>query len=267
MKRAVILVLAPILLTVWVSDGDARRRRRRHKPAAAQVNQRAAKAIAALVGKYKWRLNKDQVIRLLTKKIRKNYYKKIRKARNQPMKQDRLRRELRSQINKVKSSFIRFDGHRSNWDSSIVDDQFKQNNNESMVVFLEKEQQRFFFFHNGQLYKQFIAFNADHPNYKGLTFPQFLGKLIQAFGQGKPVFQKDVAGQSRLHHVEWIGANNVRMWAVDKSTIYGNFCIVLFNEPMRQAVLSGRKMTSGSSRTSTDDLIDSVTKPKREDEY
>jgi len=270
MTRAVIALLAPVLLLAWTLDSDARRRRRRgpRKPAEEKVNPQAAKAIPALVGKYKWKLNRHKVERLLTKKVRKSYAERIRKAASSPMRQDSLRRELADQIKKVRGSYVKFDGKRTNWDSSIVDDQFQHRNNESMMVFLEKEQQRFFFFHNGKLYKQLIAFNADHPNYKGLTFPQFLGKLIQAFGKGKPVFKKDVAGQSRLHHVEWIGADGVHMWAVDKSTIYGNFCVVLFHDGMRKDVLSGRKLTgSGPRRTRTDDLIDSVTKPKREDEY
>ena len=273
MKRStVVLFLVPMLLAAWVSDSDARRRRRRRRrrprPAAGQTSPQAAKAIAALVGKYKWNLTPNQVIRLLTVNLKKTYNAKIRKAQGHPLRQDRLRRDLAAEIRKIKRSYVKFDGHRTNWDSSIVDDQFGHNNGESMLVYLEKEQQRFFFFHNGRLYKQFIAFNADHPNYKGLTFPQFLGKLIQAFGQGKPVFQKDVAGQSRLHHVEWIGANNVHMWAVDKSTIYGNFCVVLFDNTMRQSVLSGRRMTGASRPRSADDaLIDSVTKPRREDEY
>lgn len=273
MKRiGVVFLLVPVFLLVWVPDTDARHRRRRHRarprPVAGQTSPQAAKAIASLVGKYKWNLTPNQVVRLLTVNLKKSFYKRIRKAQGHPLKQDRLRRELAAAIRKIKTSYVKFDGSRTNWNSSIIDDQFGHHNGESMLVYLEKEQQRFFFFHNGRLYKQFIAFNADHPNYKGLTFPQFLGKLIQAFGQGKPVFKKDVAGQSRLHHVEWIGANHVYMWAVDKSTIYGNFCVVLFNQTMRQSVLSGRQMSgAGPRRTADDDLIDSVTKPRREDEY
>ncbi len=170
-------------------------------------------------------------------------------------------------ILKVKKSLFKFTGKRTGWDSSIIDDQFKHNNQESIVVYLESEQQRFFFFHNGKLYKQFIAFNSDHKNYKGLTFPQFLGKLIKLFGAGKPEFKKDLAGQSRLHHVQWIGLKKVHMWAVDKSTIYGNFCVVLFQNEMKTKVLEGRKLTGGDRRRGLDPLIDSVTKPRKETDY
>ncbi len=268
MRRVSVLLLTSILLLAWTTDADARRRRRRRKVTKkVKVNKRAAAAIAALTGKYKWGLGPSKVIKLLTANLRKVYLKRIRQARTSPRKQDKLRKELRQKLLKVKKSYFKFTGRRSGWDSSIVDDQFRHRNQESIVVFLEKEQQRFFFFHNGKLYKQFIAFNADHKNYKGLTFPQFLGKLIKAFGAGQPVFKKDLAGQPRLHHVEWIGAKDVRMWAVDKSTIYGNFCIVLFHNGMRQKVLEGRKLNSPRRRRGYDPMIDAVTKPRKETEY
>ena len=270
MRRVwIVALLVPVLLASWLFEADARRRRRRKRPPATTtevVNKRSAAAIAALVGKYKWKLQPMTVVKLLTGNLKKVYIGKIRKSRSEPTKQDRLRRELAAALAKVKKSFIKFQGTQSGWDSSIIEDQFAHRNDESMVVFLEKEQQRFFFFHDNKLWKQFIAFNADHPNYKGLTFPQFLGRLIKAFGAGKPVFQKDSAGQSRLHHVEWIGANNIYMWAVDKSTIYGNFCVVLFHNTMKQKVLAGRK-ANPSTRPGVNPMIDAVTKPRREDQY
>jgi len=268
MKRAFILFIASFLLISWTTDADARRRRRRRKvPKKEQVNKRAAAAISALTGKYKWGVGPMKVVKLLTANLKKDYIRQIRKSRSNPRAQDRLRAELKLKIRKVKQSYFKFTGKSTGWDSSIVDDQFAHNNQESIVVYLEPEQQRFFFFHNGKLYKQFIAFNADHKNYKGLTFPQFLGRLIKAFGAGKPEFKKDLAGQSRLHHVEWIGLKKVHMWAVDKSTIYGNFCVVLFQNDRMEKVVAGRKLTGSSRQRGLDPLIDSVTKPRKETDY
>ncbi len=267
MRRAFVLFIASFLLISWTTDADARRRRRRKAPKKEKVNKRASAAIAALTGKYKWGLGPMKVVKLLTANLKKEFIQRIRKAKSSPREQDRLRRELRLKLAKVKRSYFKFTGKRTGWDSSIIDDQFKHNNQESIVVYLEAEQQRFFFFHNGKLYKQFIAFNADHKNYKGLTFPQFLGKLIKLFGVGKAEFKKDLAGQSRLHHVQWIGAKQVYMWAVDKSTIYGNFCVVLFQNERKTKVIEGRKLMGGDRRRGYDPLIDSVTKPRKETDY
>jgi hypothetical protein len=54
---------------------------------------------------------------------------------------------------------------------------------------------------------------------------------------------------------------------VDKSTIYGNFCVVLFDSAMKKKVEEGRKLFSRDRRRGVDPLIDSVTKPRRETEY
>jgi hypothetical protein len=268
MRRNVFLVFIGFSLVLGGGLVEARRKAppRRAPPPREEVNKQAMAAIDGLVGDYKFGITPEVVVKLVTQRFHKEYVERIRKAQGQPLKQDRLRDEQQEQINKVRKSLTKFDGKRTGWDSSIIDDQFKHNNNESLVVDLEKEKQRFFFFHHGKLYKQFIAFNADHPNYKGLNFPQFLGILIKTFGQGEPVFQKDAAGNSKIHHVLWKGAGKVAMWAIDKTTIYGNFCLVIYDTEVAATVDEGRK-ASGGSRPAVDPLIDSVTKPRREDEY
>lgn len=267
MRRLTVFGLVAVLLMAWTWDADARRRRRRRRRAPKTVvNKRSAAAITAMLGKFRFNMSPRKVMKMVTTRIKNRYYKQIRKARSEPLKQDRLRRELASALAKVKNSYTKFNGQRTNWDSSIVDDQFSHNNSESLLVTIDKKQNRFFFFHNDQLYKLFIAFNADHPQYKGLTFPRFLALLIKTFGQGTPSFQKDVAGQSRLHHVEWKGTGNTAMWAVDKTTLYGNFCLVVYNSQMDTRVREGRKLNSPSRRPSIDPLIDSVIKPQKEEQ-
>jgi len=48
-----------------------------------------------------------------------------------------------------------------------------------MIVMWEKDQRRFLFFYNGKLYKQFIAFNAEHKAFAGKSFDDF-AEVIQA---------------------------------------------------------------------------------------
>jgi hypothetical protein len=241
MRRASILFIAAILLIAWTTAADARRRRHGQRKVSKKekVNKRTAADIAALTGKYKWGLKPRKVVRLLIANFRKSYIKRIRKARSTPRKQNRLRKELREKIAKVKRGDYKFSHAPCGWNVSIVDDQFKHGNQESMIAIVEKEQQRFFFFHNGKLYKQFIAFYAHHKSYQGLTFAQFLRKLAKTFGAGRSVFRKDHVGRSYLHHVEWIGAKKVRMWAVDKFKAYGKFCVVLFHQVMKNKVTKG----------------------------
>lgn len=241
MRRASILFITAILLIAWTTDADARRGRSRPRkaPKKEKADKRTAAAIAAMTGRYKWGLKPQKVVRLIIADFRKSYIKRIRKARSAPRKRRWLRKELKEKIAKVKRGDYKFSNAPCGWNVSIVDDQFKHGNQESMIAIVEKEQQRFFFFHNGRLYKQFIAYYGFHKSYKGLTFAQLRGKLSKTFGEGRPVFRKDGAGLSYLHHVEWIGAKNVRMWAVDKYKAYGKFCVVLFHQVMKDKVKKG----------------------------
>jgi hypothetical protein len=133
---------------------------------------------------------------------------------------------------------------------------------------MEDDQQRFFFFHNKKLYKQMIAFNSDHPKYKGLNFGKFLQVLMQVYGQGKPFFKTDIAGENKLHHVEWQGTDGYLLWAIDNSSVYGNFCLVVMDEKTHNVVAQGRKAVESLSpkKEDLDPLLKSVMKPEEEDE-
>lgn len=257
-------------MALAVPNASARRRRRRRKARKAREAKEKPKASAAikrLAGPFKWGMTPNKVISILRKRVRAKYLPKIRKTSSK-MRQDRLRRELAAEVRKIKRSYVKFGGKHTSWQSSIVDDQFEKRNNESMLVVMEEDQQRFFFFYHTKLYKQMIAFNSDHPKYKGLTFPKFVQILMKVYGQGRPVFEPDAAGINKLHHVEWIGPDNYKLHAIDKSGVYGNFCLLLIDSKMEANVERGRKAVR-SMRTQEpelDPLIESVTKPEEEEE-
>ncbi len=266
------IALWALLTTCFVlpaTRADARRRRRRRARQSAAAQPKASAAIKKLAGPFKWGMSHRQVERILISKIRKQYVPKIRRARNNRLKQDSLRAEMQREITKVRKSYVIFNGQKTNWDGSVVDDQFVHKNNESMLVMLERDQQHFFFFWNDQLYKQLIAFNADHPKYKGLTFPKFVAVLIQAYGQGKPVFLPDAAGINKLHHVEWEGSGNYILWALNKTDVYGNLCLVLLDKSAAAKIEEARKVVrSMNPKTpAVDPLVQSITrKPTPEEQ-
>ncbi len=243
------------------------KRRPKAKKAEAEVTPKASAEMKKLVEPFKWSMTPKQVTSILVKRIRNEYLPRIRGSSADRIMQDRISKQMAAEINRVRKSYTRFDGRHTGWSSSIIEDQFVENNSESMLVVMEEHQQRFFFFHNERLYKQMIAFNADHPSYKELNFGKFLQILMQVYGQGKPVFKEDVAGINTLHHVEWLGAEGYILHALDKSSVYGNFCLVVMDGKMNEVVEQGRKAVR-SLRTKEDDLdplIRSVTIPEDED--
>jgi len=255
-----LMALCALLVALPAS---ARRRHRRRHAARQAPRPRASAAIKRLVLPFKWGMSHSRVENLLIKQLRKRYYPLIHKASGNSLRQDRLRNELTKDIRSMRKSFIRFDGRKSNWDGSIVDDQFVHKNNESMLVVLDRDQQRFFFFFHDRLYKVMIAFNNDHPKYKGLTFPKFVSVLIQAYGQGKPVFLPDAAGINKLHHVEWEGSGHSILWALNKTEVYGNLCLVVMDKPVLTQLMEGRKLVSSMTthHPAVNPLIQAISRP------
>jgi hypothetical protein len=220
-----------------------------------------AKALADLAGKFKWGMTPDEVTKLITDQLTAKYQDQITKEQD-VYQQDSLRKSMNEEIEKVKTSYIKFDGQKSGWDVSIVDKEFAHHDGESMMVFWEKDQRRFLFFHNEHLYKQFIAFNAEHPVFQGKTFDDFAKLIEKRFGPAEMKFTSlRTKDEQTLDHLEWAPSGDDELWAIDQSQFYGNFCLVLKQRSTSSQLASKHGDRSGKGGGNA--LIDSVTTPDK----
>jgi hypothetical protein len=171
--------------------------------------------------------------------------------------QDILRKEMNEEIDKVKHSHVKFDGQKTGWDVSIIDKEFRHKNNESMAIIWEKDQRRFLFFYHDKLYKQFIAFNAEHPKFQGKSFDDFAKLLENRFGKGEMKFTSlRTKDEMTVDHLEWAAQADTILWAIDQSQFYGNFCLVL---KQASVVAKLEKDRDKAPKAHSNALIDSVT--------
>ncbi len=228
------------------------------KPATATAAQ--ARSMADLGGKFKWGMSHTEVWKTMEDAIHLRYKELISKEADMN-KQDDLRKKELEDIQKAKASLVEFEGKKSGWDVSIVDKEFAQRNQESMVVMWEKDQRRFLFFWNGKLYKQFIAFDAEHPVFKGKSFDDFVGLITNRYGQPEMKFaQMRTKDDMVVDHMEWPAAGEYQLWAIDQSSFYGNFCLRLFN-PKTQTEIDKARAAKDPKKSNANALIDSVTTP------
>jgi hypothetical protein len=227
----------------------------------AKVSAADARAIGELAGKFKWGMSHEDVIKAIGDQQHGRYVELIKKEQD-IYKQDQLRQAERDEIQKVRDSYVQFDGQKSGWDVSIVDKEFAQRNSESMLVMWEKDQRRFLFFYNDQLYKQYIAFNAEHPVFAGKSFDDF-AKLIQnRYGPAEMKFAKlRTKDDMTLDHLEWPAAGEFQLWAIDQSAFYGNFCLVLFQPHIAASLTHAREAKSVQPHGNA--VIDAVTTPDK----
>jgi len=206
------------------------------KAAAPKVDTEAS--IKALLGDYTMGLSKAEVTTKLKAEIQKYYDGLMAKERTATGKDD-IRKRLATALSKVGQNTMNFDGKASSWNTSIIDDQFAHRNNESMIASLGEDQQKFFFFYNDKLYKVFIALPAEQ--YAGYTFPKFQTAIEQAYGKAQEEFEEGITGESELHHLLWKSSGSLHLWAMDKMGVYGNFVLIVIDNPTQEEVLASRK--------------------------
>jgi hypothetical protein len=220
----------------------------------------SASEIDKLKGEFKWGMTSQEVVGKVQEKVRTTFQERLDKSANDPTRNDRLRKEMMSEVDKVGGKLIKFDDQKTGYDVSIVDQEFLRNAGESMLVAKEETATRYFFFSNDRLYKMFLAFDKDI--LQGKSFRDF-GKLMQKrFGKAREVTvqERNKAGvRTKLDHFIWGSKEGDALRLVDRSEFYDVYCLVIYDtavsrqqDELRQARASGPKQ---------DSLIEAVTAP------
>lgn len=225
-----------------------------------------ARAVGELAGKFKWGMSPDDVIKVITSQIHAKYVDLIKKEPD-VYKQDQLRKQEGDEVQKVKDSYVKFVGantpQEKGWSTSIVQSEFAPRNDESMITMWEKDQRRFLFFFHEHLYKQYIAFNAEHPVFAGKSFDDFAKIIQNRYGAAQMKFAAlKTRDDMKLDHLEWPASGDFQLFAVDQSEFYGNFCLVLFNPNVAKQVEADRAMHN-TKPVKGNALIDAVTQPEK----
>ncbi|HEY0711830.1 MAG TPA: hypothetical protein VGF45_04095 [Polyangia bacterium] len=233
------------------------------KPAAEGDKAKAPSGPAAemekLKGAYKWGMTPDEVVAKVQDNVRAGFDERLKKTANDPTRQDRIRKEMALEVDRVKGKVIKFDGNKTGYDVSIVDQEFLHNTNESMLVAKEENGTRYFFFADDRLYKMFIAF--DKEMLQGKSFREF-GQLMQArFGKAREVNVEDrtKAGvKVRLDHFVWGGKGQPDMLRlVDRSEFYDVFCLVIYDA--KTAARQDEIRKARGAPVKRDNLVEAVT--------
>jgi hypothetical protein len=226
-------------------------------PKATPVSAEHKKALAELYGGFKFGMTKDEVIGVFAKQLDERYDEKI-KATTDLAAQDRLRRDKKSEIARLESSYIKFEASKpSPWDVSIVEEEFAHNTNESMLERWEnqggKNQRRFFFFYEGKLWKMFVSLDVSILPEDKKSFATFRQVMEGKYGPG------DVEGGK----ITWRTPEfDVR--AVDKLKSYDALALVIEEPRAKKEVVALREAKAPPPKE-TSSVIKAVIDPKHTD--
>lgn len=200
-------------------------------PPAPKLTAEHKKAREEMMGPFKFGMSKDEVLATMSKQLDEKYAEVIAEA-GDVYQQDKLRKEKKAELKRVKKSYCIFNGKKTGWDVSVIDDQFEQNTNEAMLVYWEnqggKNQRRFFFFWEDQLYKMFVTLDSTQFPEDQQNFEFFSQLADSKFGPG-------TSGEKP---VEYEGTASVH--ALDRSSDYKVFALVVYDSTRNQQLLAYR---------------------------
>ena len=226
------------------------------KKPAPPVSAEHKKALAELYGGFKFGMTKDEILGTLQKQIDERYEDKI-KATTDVVQQDRLRAQKKSELADAASTYVVFEGKKTGWDVSIVEDEFAHNTNESMMQRWEnqggKNQRRFFFFYEGKLWKMFVSLDVSILPEDKKNFDTFRGVMEKQYGPG----DVDV-GKITWH------AGDFDVRASDRLKDYDALGIAIEDPKVRGEVLALRE-TKKPPEHQTSSVIKAVIDPDHKD--
>jgi hypothetical protein len=214
------------------------------------------KALAEKFAGFKFGMTKDEVLAVLQKQINERFEEKI-KATTDVAMQDRYRKEKKAELARTASTYVEFNGKKTGWDVSIVENEFAHNTGESMMERWEndggKNQRRFFFFYNQKLWKMFISLDVSMIPDDKRTFETFKGVMEGQYGKG------GVDGGT----IAWrAGEFDVR--AIDRLKDYGALGLVLEEPKVRNELVALRE-SKAPPKQETPSVIKAVIDPEGKD--
>lgn len=257
------ICIAGVLLAMVASLPVADAKKSDKSPPKGQLSA-PPRAVSELMGPYQWGISPEEAQKIVSDGLNTRYQALMVKEQD-PLRQDAIRRELTDELAKLKDNYIKFDGQKTGWDVSLIDREFSHNNNESMFVVWEKDQRRFLFFYNNKLWKQFVAFNAEHPAFAGKTFDDFAEIVQKRYGRASATFRKQRSNDDQtFDHLEWPPMGDTILWAIDMTSLYNNFCLSLSQKSVMAEVEKERKShVAASTGQAARELIDSVVTPDK----
>jgi hypothetical protein len=162
---------------------------------------------------------------------------------------------MNNEIQRIRRSYVRFNGQTTGWDVSFLRDEFTHGNNESLLVVRDGNSQNFYFFINDRLWKWYKAFDASV--FAGQSFAQFAGALQGRFGNALEREGRLTERGQEKRWLEWQD-RNTRLRAIDENRFYGFYCLV-FEDKATVARIDELRSNTIRRNDGSHSLVDAVT--------
>jgi hypothetical protein len=217
----------------------------------------AAHGARKMIGRFRWGMDVNMVMRQLEKDIE-DEYAELQSQTKDPMQQDKNREWKREAIAEIAKNRVKFeDAAHHRWGVSLIGHEFKDNEGEEMVWVKSPTLKKFYFFKDGELYK--IAYAYGLQAWPGLSYQQILDdKFKKWFGMSpERKFEVDPETQIKLiDYVQWNTVDGDRVRAFDMTAVHGAFVVSIVEANAEDRY--GSRLPTGLDRGEFTDAVNDV---------
>lgn len=218
----------------------------------------ASHGVVALLGEYRFGQTSDEVFKLVTRGIEKEYAERQEKAKD-PMAQDTNQKWRKEQLRQAKENHVKFvknANHR--WGVSLVQFEYEDDSNEEMIwAKNDAGLRKFYFFKDGELWKIVYAYSTD--SFPGKTYDQVVEEKFKKWFGMSPVAKVKADPKTKAPIVaynEWTAMNGEHVRSFDMSAVHGVYMLVVVDGKAEKRI--GERLPNVGADDKVTDVVSDV---------
>lgn len=217
--------------------------------------------LGSVLGEIEWGDNPEQVV----EKLRSQKLAELRedsRLRNDRPAMQRARTGVLDNMRRIEDSYTELRGAETDYDMSIITNEFTKNNGESLLRVRDDMAQRFYFFLDGSFYKLVIAYVQDHVEH--MDFEAFMSRVRQQYGEPSATEYGTVRGEESIVEALWRdGPYKLRI--NDRRSFFGTFTMTFSDRETVERLVAADRTFGGrgeeEEQTRVSDRVRSLTEP------
>ena len=218
--------------------------------------------VSSILGKLDWGAQHPSVLQQIKADIDGRYQDRLQAAAGDTIAIDRLLREKSAEFKKVKSTFTRFTGQRTGYESSLISRDFDSAGDEAVLVIDGGDALHYYFFKSDQLWKVLLAYDSSISS--KVPFKKFLAKLTAEHGDPLHVeWYTPKGGTRRIRSATWEDDATVLV-VEDRTDFFGTFVMKYLEKSegaAREAALAKKKAAEAqpTADPQMESMLDDIT--------
>lgn len=218
----------------------------------------ASYGVVQLMGEFRFGQSADEVFKLVTRGIEKEYDERQSKAKD-PLAQDNNRKWRKEQLRQAKENHIKFvkaSNHR--WGVSLIQFDYEDDSNEEMIwAKNDSGLRKFYFFKDGELWKVVYAYSTE--SFPGKTYDQVVEEKFKKWFGMSPVAKVKQDPKTKapiVRYNEWTAMNGEHVRSFDMTAVHGVIMVAVVDGKAEKRI--GERLPNVGADDKVTDVVSDV---------